>query len=100
MTQLLVKLANGPEDLRLDCFGCHSFQLTVGVQVKNFCNEDVESNKLGSAIGNYQKAEYTMVISFNVISLLQGTIVFGATVLGLVLCVKVRKMPSASCLSG
>ena len=49
----------------------------------------MESSKLGSAIGKYQTAEYTMVISFNVISLLQGTIVFGATVLGLVLCVKV-----------
>ena len=59
------------------------------LQVKNFCNEEVESNKLGTAITNYQKAEYTMVISFNVISLLQGTIVFSATVLGLVLCVKV-----------
>ncbi len=58
------------------------------LQVKNFCNEEVESNKLGTAISSYQKAEYTMVISFNVIGLLQGTIVFSATVLGLVLCVK------------
>lgn len=62
------------------------------LQVKNFCNEEVESNKLGTAITKYQSAEYNMVISFNVISLLQGTIVFSATVLGLVLCVKVSAL--------
>lgn len=67
------------------------------LQVKNFCNEHVESEKLGSAIGKYQTAEYTMVISFNVISLLQGTIVFAATVLGLVLCVKVSTLACSSC---
>ena len=60
------------------------------VQVKNFGNEGIESDKLSKAIDKYQGAEFTMLMSFNVISLLQGTIVFSATILGLVLCVKVR----------
>jgi len=34
-----------------------------------------------------------MVMSFNVISLLQGTIVFCATTLGLVLCIKATPPP-------
>lgn len=59
------------------------------MQVKNFGNEGVESGKFGTAIDKYQAAEYTMVMSFNVVGLLQGTIVFSATVLGLVLCIKV-----------
>lgn len=63
------------------------------LQVKNFGNEGVESGKFGTAIDKYQGAEYTMVMSFNALSLLQGTIVFSATVLGLVLCIKVRAWP-------
>ena len=50
----------------------------------------MESGRFGSAIGSYQSAEYRMNIAFNVINLMQGTIIYGATVLGLVLCIKVR----------
>lgn len=59
------------------------------LQVKNFGNESLESEKVSNALDKYQGAEFTMLMSFNVINLLQGTIVFSATLLGLVLCVKV-----------
>ena len=64
--------------------GCHCM-----VQVKNFGNEHVEAGKFSGAIDSYQGAEYTMVMSFNVVSLLQGTVVFCATTLGFGLCIKV-----------
>lgn len=69
--------------------GCSLVSLHSTMQVKNFGNEPMESRKLSTAIDKYLKAEFTMLMSFNVISLLQGTIVFAATLLGLVLCVKV-----------
>ena len=58
------------------------------LQVKNFGNEEVESAKFSTAVDKYNAAEYSMTMAFNVIGLLQGTIVFCATALGLVLCVK------------
>ena len=68
-------------------FAAHASACAL-LQVKNFGNEEVESAKFSSAVDKYNAAEYSMTMAFNVIGLLQGTIVFCATALGLVLCVK------------
>ena len=74
--------------------------LCIALQVKNFGNEEVESAKFSTAVDKYNAAEYSMTMAFNVIGLLQGTIVFCATALGLVLCVKASPFASSCSIYG